>query len=157
MFPLKSGFIIPQLHLRGGEGGVYCFTSVRPSFRLSKIFFVAFFSATIDGRNLIFGHKLHIGMPYCGNCSWTRQIPTSCLLTFIHIEHICGGYHKWALLTHSSSCYISGHIFVSTLKLKVIMSTKKVRYIDSPSTTITIFIHSKWLIFQIVKLKLNSF
>jgi hypothetical protein len=26
----------------------------------------AFFSATIDGRNLIFGHKLHIGMPYCG-------------------------------------------------------------------------------------------
>jgi hypothetical protein len=37
-----------------GEG-VYCFTSVRPS----KIFFVTFFSATIDGRNLIFGHKLH--------------------------------------------------------------------------------------------------
>jgi hypothetical protein len=30
----------------------------------SKIFFVTFFSATIDGRNLIFGHKLHIGMPY---------------------------------------------------------------------------------------------
>ena len=46
--------------------GVYCFTSVRPSFHPSKIFFVAFFSATIDGRNLIFGHKLHIGMPYCG-------------------------------------------------------------------------------------------
>ena len=33
-------------------------------------FFITFFSATIDGRNLIFGHKLHIG---------TRQIPTSCL------------------------------------------------------------------------------
>jgi hypothetical protein len=41
--------------------GVYCL-SVCPS----KIFFVAFFSANIDGRNLIFGHKLHIGMPYCG-------------------------------------------------------------------------------------------
>jgi hypothetical protein len=27
-------------------------------------FIVAFFSATIDGRNLIFGHKLHIGTPY---------------------------------------------------------------------------------------------
>ena len=52
---------IPPLHQRG----VYCFTSVRPSVHL-KIFFVAFFSATIDGRNLIFGHKLHIGMPYCG-------------------------------------------------------------------------------------------
>jgi hypothetical protein len=44
-----------------GEG-VYCFTSVR----LSKIFFVAFFSVTVDGRNLIFGHKRHIGVPYCG-------------------------------------------------------------------------------------------
>jgi hypothetical protein len=55
-------------------------------------FFVAFFSATIDGRNLIFGHKLHIGMPYCGKRFWTRQIPTSCLstwLVFIHIEHMC--------------------------------------------------------------------
>ena len=43
---------------------LYCFTSVRPS----KIFFVTFFSATIDGRNLIFGHKRHIGIPYCGKC-----------------------------------------------------------------------------------------
>jgi hypothetical protein len=32
----------------------------------SKIFFVAFFSITVDGRNLIFGHKRHIGIPYCG-------------------------------------------------------------------------------------------
>ena len=37
-------------------------SSVRPS----KIFFVAFFSVTIDSRNLIFGHKRHIGIPYCG-------------------------------------------------------------------------------------------
>ena len=49
--------------------GVYCFTSVHlsvlpsfhpsilPSFRPSKIFFVAFFSVTVDGRNLIFGHN----------------------------------------------------------------------------------------------------
>ena len=44
-------------------------------------FFVTFFSATIDDRNLIFGHKLHIGMPYCGKRFWTRQIPTSCLPT----------------------------------------------------------------------------
>ena len=51
-------------------------------------FFVAFFSATIDGRNLIFGHKLHIGTPYRGKRFWTHQIPTSCLpilLIFIHI------------------------------------------------------------------------
>ena len=72
--------------------GVYCFTSVRPSFRPSKIFFVTFFSVTVDGTNLIFGHKCHIGIPYCGKCFWTHQIPTSCLptlLIFIHIEHIC--------------------------------------------------------------------
>jgi hypothetical protein len=53
-------------------------------------FFVTFFSATIDGRNLIFGHKLHIqvGTPYRGKRFWTHQIPTSCLsilLIFIHI------------------------------------------------------------------------
>jgi hypothetical protein len=53
-------------------------------------FFVTFFSATIDGRNLIFGHKLHICTPYCGKRFWTHQIPTSCFLTlliFLHIEH----------------------------------------------------------------------
>ena len=55
-------------------------------------FFVALFSATIDDRNLIFGHKLHIGIPYCGKRFWIHRIPTSCLpilLIFIHIEHIC--------------------------------------------------------------------
>jgi hypothetical protein len=35
-------------------------------------FFVTFFSATIDGRNLIFGHKLHIGTPYRGKRFWTH-------------------------------------------------------------------------------------
>ena len=42
-------------------------------------FVVAFFSATIDGRNLIFGHKLHVGTPYRGKHFLTRQTPTSCL------------------------------------------------------------------------------
>jgi hypothetical protein len=54
-------------------------------------FFVAFFSASIEGRNLIFGHKLHIGTPYRGKRFWTHRIPTSCLptlLIFLHIEHI---------------------------------------------------------------------
>jgi hypothetical protein len=51
--------------------------SVRPSFRPFKIFFVKFFSATIDGRNLIFGHKLHIGMPYCGKRFWTCLFSTA--------------------------------------------------------------------------------
>ena len=67
----------------GGEWGIlfYLWPSfVCPSVR-PKIFFVAFFSATIDGRNLIFGHKLHIGMPYCGKRFWIRPIPTSCLPT----------------------------------------------------------------------------
>ena len=58
------------------------------SYFLFAAFFVTFFSATIDGRNLIFGHKLHIGTPYRGKRFWTHQIPTSCLsilLIFIHI------------------------------------------------------------------------
>jgi hypothetical protein len=27
---------------------------------------ISIFSANIDGRNLIFHHKLHIGIPFCG-------------------------------------------------------------------------------------------
>ena len=63
---------------RRGGGYTVLSLSVCPSFRPSKIFFVAFFSATINGRNLIFGHKLHIGTPYRGKRFLTRQIPTSC-------------------------------------------------------------------------------
>ena len=51
-------------------------------------FFVAIFSATIDGRNLIFGHKLHIGTSYHGKHFLTRQIPTSCLPTYLVFMHI---------------------------------------------------------------------
>ena len=47
-----------------GEGGILFYLC--PSFHPSKIFFVTFFSVTVDGRNLIFGHKRHIGIPYCG-------------------------------------------------------------------------------------------
>ena len=68
--------IIPPVP-EGGGGYTVLPLSVSPS----KIFFVTFFSATIDGRNLIFGHKLHIGMPYRGNRFWNHQIPTSCLPT----------------------------------------------------------------------------
>jgi hypothetical protein len=43
------------------------------------LFLIAFFSPTIDGRNLIFGHKLYIGTPYHGKRFLTRRIPTFCL------------------------------------------------------------------------------
>ena len=51
-------------------------------------FFVTFFEATIDGRNLIFGHELHIGTQYCGKCFWIRQIPNSCFPTELHTEFL---------------------------------------------------------------------
>jgi hypothetical protein len=51
-------------------------------------FFVAFFSATIDGRNPIFCHKLHIGTPYRGKHFWTHQIPTSCLPTCTYMKFV---------------------------------------------------------------------
>jgi hypothetical protein len=57
-----TGPITLPIHNMGGGYTVLPLSVLRPS----KIVFVAFFSATIDGRNLIFGHKLHIGMPYCG-------------------------------------------------------------------------------------------
>ena len=79
-------------------------------------FFVAFFSATIDDRNLIFGHKLHIGTPYCGKRFWTRQIPTSCmpaLLIFIHIEHI------WAFFVTFFSATIDGRNLIFGHKLHI--------------------------------------
>ena len=56
------------------------FTHIEHTFCICP-FLVTFFSATIDGRNLIFAwyHKLHIGTPYCGKRCLTRQIPISCL------------------------------------------------------------------------------
>jgi hypothetical protein len=76
-----------------GRGGYIVLPlSICPSFHPSKILFVTFFSVTVDARYLIFGHKRHIGTPYCGKRFWTHQIPTSCLptlLIFMHIEHIC--------------------------------------------------------------------
>ena len=68
LIKIRSTRLLPILDLiippvpEGGGGYAVLPLSVRPS----KIFFVTFFSATIDGRNLIFGHKLHIGMPYRG-------------------------------------------------------------------------------------------
>jgi hypothetical protein len=100
VFSTKS-FIIPPLPGRGGGGILFYLCP-------SKKFFVTFFSATIDGINLIFGHKLHIGMPYHGKLFWTHQIPTSCLptlLIFIHIEHIC------SFLSHFSQQILMAEIW----------------------------------------------
>jgi hypothetical protein len=66
-------------------------------------FFVTFFSATIDGTDLIFGHKLHIGTPYRGKRFWTHQIPTSCLPTVDFYTH-------WTYILYMS---IFSHIFLS--------------------------------------------
>ena len=57
-------------------------------------FFVAFVSATIDGRNLIFGHKLHIGTPI----SWEAFFEPSDSYFLFAKER---GY------PHSSSCSVS--------------------------------------------------
>ena len=64
LYLLKFCFLfvfIPPLPEGGGR-----YTVLPLSFRLSKIFFVTLFSVTVDGRNLIFGHKRHIDIPYCG-------------------------------------------------------------------------------------------
>ena len=69
-------------------------------------------SATIDGRDLIFGHKLHIGTPYRGKRFWTHQIPTSCLptiLVFMHIEHICSFFVAFFSANIDGRNLIFGH------------------------------------------------
>ena len=89
---------------RRGRGYTVLPLSVHPS----KIFF----SVIVDGRNLIFGHKHHIGIPYCGQRFWTRQIPTSCLptqLVFIHIEHICTFFVTFFSATIDDRDLIFGH------------------------------------------------
>ena len=80
-----------------------------------------FFSATIDGRDLIFGHKLHIGTPYRLKRFWTHQIPTSCLptlLIFIHIEHtfcICPFLAAFFSATIDGRNLIFGHkLYIGT-------------------------------------------
>ena len=60
ILPLFLLFLYPRSPT--GEGGILFYLC--PSFRPSKIFLVAFFSVTVDGINLIFGHKHHIGIPY---------------------------------------------------------------------------------------------
>jgi hypothetical protein len=67
-------------------------------------FFITFFSATIDGRDLIFGHKLHIGTP---SDSY-----------FLFAEE--RGYHKWAL-AHSSSCIVSTFYILQIIIYKAII------------------------------------
>ena len=67
----KIVFFKRPLSLQGNytplpEGGGGGYTVLPLSFHPSKIFFVAFISVAVDGRNLIFGHKRHIGIPYCG-------------------------------------------------------------------------------------------
>jgi hypothetical protein len=54
---------IPPLP-KGGRG--YTVLPLRLFVRPSKIFFLAFFAGSFVGKNLIFGHKRHIGIPYCG-------------------------------------------------------------------------------------------
>jgi hypothetical protein len=64
-------------------------------------YFVAFFSANIDGRNLIFRHKLHIGMPFCGKRFYD---PSDSYFLFADLV----GFY-----THLTYMHIFRHIFLS--------------------------------------------
>ena len=79
--------------------------SVRPSFRPSKIFFVALFSATIGGRYLIFGHKLRYAILWEAflDLSDSYFLFADLVGFYTHWTYM-RGYHKSAL-AHSSSCW----------------------------------------------------
>ena len=84
--------------LPGGGGGIlfYLSPSICPSVR-PRYFSSHFFSATIDGRNLIFRHKLHIGTPFCGKVFW----PVRFLLP------VC--WLSWLLYTFNIYAHFSSH------------------------------------------------
>ena len=131
---------------------VYCFTSVCPS----QIFFVAFFSATIDGRNLIFNHKLHIVGSFFGPIRFL--LPVSDLVGFYTHWTYMRRYHKWAL-AHSSSCLIWENIECSPL-LVTNVNIKKIPPFDQRQITVYISIYhccGSFLRYSLYILSWNTF
>jgi hypothetical protein len=88
-------------------------------------FIVAFFSANIDGRNLIFGHKLHIGTLFCGSIFWPVRflLPVCRLSWFLYTFNIYAHFSShfsqqllmtgiWYLVTSFIYvCHIVGSVF----------------------------------------------
>ena len=83
-----------------GRGGIlfYLCPSVRPS--VHPRYFSAHFSLTIDDRNLIYGHKHHIGIPYCGK----RLDPSDSYFLFADLVRF---------YTHWTYMHIFCHIFLN--------------------------------------------
>ena len=73
----------------GGGGLVGILYYLCLSYRPSKIFFITFISATIDGRNLILGHKLHIVGSVFGPVK--ILLPVSRLNWFLYTLNIYAG------------------------------------------------------------------
>ena len=84
-----------------GEGGILFYLC--PSFHPSKIFFVTFFSATIDCRDLIFGHK-KTQASYRYPISWEVFLDPSEFRFLLSVCRFC-----WFLYTFNIHLYM--HIF----------------------------------------------
>jgi hypothetical protein len=82
-------------------------------------FFVTFSSATIDGRNLIFGHKLYIGTPYRAKRFLTRQIPTSCLPILEHQKCLVGQVLNYLQIGFAHDLLKDSHLSQLHLNLKI--------------------------------------
>ena len=71
-------------------------------------YFVAFFSANIDGRNLIFRHKPRIGTPFCGNVFFW---PVRFLLPVCRLS--------WLLYTFNIYAHFSSHFSQQLLMAEI--------------------------------------
>ena len=98
-FKMIVRFIILPLP-EGGEGILFYHCP-------SKLCFVAFFSVTVDGRNPIFGHKLHICTPYVGSVfeSIRFLLPVCWLCWFVYTWTYMHIFHRIFLSNYSWQQY----------------------------------------------------
>jgi hypothetical protein len=82
---------------------VYSMSKVVCFYVNQATFFVTFFSATIDGENLIVGHKLHIGTPYRGKRFWTRVTNLHYLFIYYILDNLIWLYFPIDLVPFGAS------------------------------------------------------
>ena len=110
-----------------GRGGIlfYLCPSVRPS--VHPRYFSSHFSLTIDDRNLIYGHKHHIGIPYCGK----RLDPSDSYFLFADLVRFYTHWTYMHIFVTFFSATIDGRDLIFGHKLHIGTPYRGKRFLDS--------------------------